>query len=178
MLRKLSRLNLIIVTVKREEIERRLRDRGLRVTQQRLAVMEFLLSTPHHPTADEVGSAVNRRVPTASRASVYNVLHSLQGAGLIEELILDNAVARYDANLEGHSHFLCRSCRGLEDVPTSLFAAAVPRYEVDGHRVESLTIILKGVCRSCALPQSGPAPSAPAARSRFGKQPSPVSEPR
>lgn len=148
----------------RDEIERRLRERGLRVTQQRLAVMEFLLSTPHHPTAEEVGSAVNRRVPTASRASIYNVLHSLQGAGLIEELILENAVARYDANLEGHFHFLCRSCRGLEDVPPKLLGAAVPLQEVEGHRVESLTIILKGLCRRCVGRQPVSSTQPPPAR--------------
>src|SRR5450756_3162607 len=95
----------------------RLRPFSLRVTQQRVAVFEYLLTTPRHPTAEEVGSAVNRAVPTASRASVYNVLHSLKESGLIEELVLDDAVASYDANLDRHHHFICRACATVEDVP-------------------------------------------------------------
>jgi len=67
------------------------------VTQQRVAVLEYLCATPTHPTAEEIGTAVNRAQPTTSRASVYNVLHSLKERGLIEELVFDDAVARYDA---------------------------------------------------------------------------------
>ncbi|MEO6326911.1 MAG: Fur family transcriptional regulator [Thermoanaerobaculia bacterium] len=140
-------------------IEARLRDRGLRVTRQRLAVMEYLLGTPDHPTADEVGRAVNARVPRASRASVYNVLQSLRRAGLIEELILEDAVVRYDANLEGHVHFVCRLCRGVEDIPRE--AALVPSpVSLDGGRlVESVTVTLKGLCAACAGPAGAGGPA-------------------
>src|SRR6185503_5992148 len=100
----------------RSDLARRLRDHGLRVTLPRLAVLEYLAASTSHPTADEVGSAVNRLVPTASRASVYNVLHSLSEAGLVEELVLDDAVARYDANLAPHHHFVCTRCRAVEDI--------------------------------------------------------------
>ena len=62
----------------------RLKEKGLRVTQQRVAVLEYLCATPTHPTAEEIGTAVNRAQPTTSRASVYNVLHSLKERGLIE----------------------------------------------------------------------------------------------
>jgi Fur family peroxide stress response transcriptional regulator len=142
-------------------IEARLRERGLRVTQQRLAVMEYLLATPDHPTAEEVGLAVNARVPTASRASVYNVLHSLKRAGLIEELILEDTVVRYDANLEGHVHFVCRLCRAVEDIPRNMVPPS-PAVSLDGGRlVESVTVTLKGLCARCA-----PAESASSTRAR------------
>ena len=71
----------------------RLKEKGLRVTQQRVAVLEYLSSTPTHPTAEEIGTAVNRAQPTTSRASVYNVLHSLKESGLIEELVFDESRA-------------------------------------------------------------------------------------
>ena len=131
-------------------IETRLRERGLRVTQQRLAVMEFLLSTPDHPTAEEVGLAVNSRASTASRASIYNVLHSLKRAGLIEELILEDAVVRYDANLEGHVHFVCRLCRTVEDIPQDAVPTTPPVLLDGGRCVESVTVTLKGLCARCA----------------------------
>ena len=127
----------------------RLRDKGLRVTQQRVAVLEFLLSTPQHPTADEVGAAVNRLVPTASRASVYNVLHSLKECGLIDELVLGDAVARYDANLDRHHHFICRACGMVEDVPFETFQEAPRPRLAAGHTVEDYTVTLRGVCPRC-----------------------------
>ena len=128
----------------------RLRDKGLRVTQQRVAVLEFLLATPRHPTAEEVGAAVNRLVPTASRASIYNVLHSLRECGLIDELVVGDAVARYDANLDRHHHFICRVCNAVEDVPFETFREAPRQRLADGHTIEDYTVTLRGVCPRCA----------------------------
>jgi Fur family transcriptional regulator, peroxide stress response regulator len=134
----------------KSQVSERLRECGLRVTQQRVAVLEFLLATPKHPTAEEVGAAVNRIVPTASRASVYNVLHSLKESGLIDELVLDDAVARYDANLDRHHHFICRACGTVEDVPFETFQEApLPRLAA-GHTVEDYTVTLRGTCPRCA----------------------------
>ena len=134
----------------RAVLSARLRDRGLRVTQQRVAVLEYLLATPRHPTAEEVGAAVNRLVPTASRASIYNVLHSLKESGLIDELVLGDAVSRYDANLGRHHHFICRACGAVEDVPFETFKEAPRPRLADGHTVEDYTVTLRGVCPGCA----------------------------
>jgi len=128
----------------------RLKEKGLRVTRQRVAVLEYLCSTPTHPTADEIGAAVNRARPTTSRASVYNVLNSLKESGLIEELVFDDAVARYDANLGPHHHFVCVSCGAVHDVPWD----ALPRVPTGrlptGHTVESVDVTLRGHCPACA----------------------------
>ena len=137
------------LTGTRVVLSARLREKGLRVTQQRVAVLEYLLSTPKHPTAEDVGAAVNRLVPTASRASVYNVLHSLKESGLIDELVLGDAVARYDANLDRHHHFICRACGAVEDVPFETFQEAPRPRLADGHTVEDYTVTLRGVCPGC-----------------------------
>ena len=131
----------------RAELSRRLKEHGLRVTLPRLAVLEHLASTKSHPTAEEVSAAVNRAVPTASRASVYNVLHSLAGAGLVEELVFDDAVTRYDANLAPHHHFVCASCGRVVDVDWK--AATALGESAEGHRVESASVTFRGVCRDC-----------------------------
>jgi Fe2+ or Zn2+ uptake regulation protein len=134
----------------RPALEERLRERGLRVTSQRLAVLEFLCSTPSHPTADEIGLAVNRTMPTASRASVYNVLHSLRDAGLVDELVFGDAVARFDANLDRHHHFVCRGCGKVGDVPWEALPVSPKRRLPDGSTVESCAVILKGLCAPCS----------------------------
>ena len=131
----------------RVELGKRLREHGLRVTLPRLAVLECLASSKSHPTAEEVEAAVNRLVPTASRASVYNVLHSLADAGLVEELVFDDAVTRYDANLEPHHHFVCTRCRRVLDVAWDADAPLGATRE--GHVVESVSVTFRGLCAAC-----------------------------
>lgn len=130
-------------------VETRLREKGLRVTLPRVAVLEFLASTPSHPTAEEVGAAVNRRDPAVSRASIYNVLHSLTEAGLIEEMVFDDAVVRYDANLSRHHHFVCKSCGKVEDVRWESFPITPKRSLPDGRRIESCAVVMRGLCATC-----------------------------
>lgn len=122
----------------------------MRVTLQRVAVLEVLSASARHPTAEEVGAAVNRLMPTASRASIYNVLHSLREAGLVEELVFDDAVARYDANLAPHHHFVCTSCRAVEDVAWAAYPEDRTGTTPDGHVIEAVTVTFRGLCPACA----------------------------
>ena len=134
----------------RTGLAERLKKKGLRVTQQRVAVLEYLCATPAHPTAEEIGAAVNRLQPTTSRASVYNVLNSLTQSGLIDELVFDDAVARYDANLGPHHHFLCTACGAVHDVPVDALPPLTKKRLPTGHTVESVDVTLRGRCPACA----------------------------
>lgn len=131
------------------EAEQELRRHGLRVTAPRLAVMEFLADSVDHPTADDVEQAVNRHGTRASRASVYNVLRSLRDAGLVRELVLDDAVCRYDANLSTHHHFVCRRCRRVEDVTAAELPSPAPPVRLEGRRVDTTSLVLHGLCGTC-----------------------------
>jgi len=129
--------------------ERRLKEKGLRVTQPRVAVLACLASSARHPTAEEVGTAVHRLLPTAARASIYNVLHSLKDAGLVSELVFDDALARYDANVDRHHHFVCAGCGTVEDVPWDALPPLPKRRLPDGQSVQSYAITLRGFCSRC-----------------------------
>ncbi len=131
------------------ELERALRDRGLRVTSPRLSVLAYLAATESHPTAEEVEEAVNRGGQVLSRASVYNVLHSLCEAGLVSEIVAGQTLTRYDANLGPHHHLVCRECGRLEDVPWELFSVPDRGELPDGRPVDALALTLHGLCRSC-----------------------------
>ena len=121
---------------------------GLRVTPQRMAVLEYLRSTHAHPTADQVRLAVNERMRSVSRASVYNVLHTLCAAGLVREVVAGDAVSRYDANRVLHDHFLCRACGKLEDIATTEAPPATPAGPA--RVIESAEILYRGLCPACA----------------------------
>jgi Fe2+ or Zn2+ uptake regulation protein len=129
--------------------EERLKEKGLRVTQPRVAVLSCLASSARHPTAEEVGAAVHRLVPSTARASIYNVLHSLKDAGLVAEFVFDDAVVRYDANVGRHHHFVCSGCGAVEDVPWDAFPPLPKRRLPGGQSVESYAVTLRGLCARC-----------------------------
>jgi Fur family peroxide stress response transcriptional regulator len=138
-----------LATDTRSQIEERVRAVGLKLTPQRFAVLDFLVRSREHPTADQISAALNRRFPRASRATIYNTLNALRDAGLVHEVYMDDAVARFDANLDQHHHFVCRVCDRLEDVPfEALGKLPTPRLE-RGHKVENYEIVMRGICAAC-----------------------------
>ena len=133
----------------RSRIEARVRAAGLKLTPQRFAVLDYLVSSLEHPTAEQIHSDLNRRFPRASRATIYNTLIALCDAGLVHEIYMDEAVARYDANVEPHHHFICRACGKLEDVPLSA-VGTLSRCDLQaGYRVENYEVVMRGVCATC-----------------------------
>ncbi len=132
----------------RAKIEARLRGAEMKMTAQRLAILEYLVRDKIHPTADQISTELNRHFPRASRATIYNTLHALRDASLVREIYINDAVARYDANLAPHYHFVCRACGKLEDV-APLAAGEMPQ-PAAGYTVEVYEIVLRGVCAACA----------------------------
>jgi Fur family peroxide stress response transcriptional regulator len=135
-----------------QEVIALIRTRGLKLTPQRLAIVEYLQQCTHHPTAEEVLAAVNARFPMASRATVYNTLNWLRENGHLME-IHEGGVMRFDPNLEPHHHFVCRQCGRVEDVESEL-VGPWPQCTLPGrHVIEGFDLTLRGLCASCA--QSG-----------------------
>jgi Fur family peroxide stress response transcriptional regulator len=133
-----------------ERLRSLLRERGLRVTEPRVAVLAYLASTDRHPTAEEVETAVNAEGQILSRASVYNVLHTLSRAGLVAGMGSKDGPARYDAHVAPHHHLLCSSCGRVEDVPWADFGIAERGVLPDGRSVRTLSLTLDGRCAACA----------------------------
>ncbi len=135
---------------RRHNVEARLREAELRLTPQRFAVLEYLTRAAGHPTADQIAAEINRRIPRASRATVYNALKALRDAGLVREVATEEALTRYESNVEPHHHFVCRTCGKIEDVPPEKLKAP-GRVELEGgHEVETIEIMLRGRCAACA----------------------------
>ncbi len=95
----------------------RLRNYGIQPTPQRIAVAEFVLSTPAHPTADEVWMHVRTRCPTLSRATVYNTLNLFAEKGLLKPQPLREGVVVFDPRVKPHHHFIDEDTGKVIDVP-------------------------------------------------------------
>ena len=85
--------------------------------------------------------------PTFSRTTVYNSLHALVQAGLVQELAMDTEERRYDADIALHGHFHCRRCGGIADF--SLDASVVQSLVPDGFSVQNQGIYFSGLCPAC-----------------------------
>lgn len=132
----------------------RLRAAGLRVTKQRLAVLDALQQDPH-TTAESVLSQVRTSLPEITVQSVYTVLNSLTAAGLLRRLDLAGQPARYETQVDevsdNHHHAVCTVCGRIEDVPCALgHAPCLVPSETHGMTIHVADVIYQGVCADCA----------------------------
>jgi len=93
-----------------------LKQHGLKVTIQRVAIMKYLMGTLSHPTADTIFNDLIRCNPSMSLATVYKTLDTLRNEGLILELNTGEDSNRYDGNVRPHSHFRCLRCNSIIDI--------------------------------------------------------------
>jgi Fur family ferric uptake transcriptional regulator len=128
----------------------RLRERGLNVTAQRLAVLRAVECCPHAP-AERVAEFVRAELGTVSRQAVYDALASLTDGGLIRRLQPAGAPALFDPRVgDGHHHAICRQCGAVADIEPSVGAAPVLSPTTDcGYAIEASEVLYWGLCPSC-----------------------------
>ena len=91
------------------------REKGLKVTSQRLAICTFILSRKDHPTAEQIYQELRNEYPTISLGTIYKTLHLLQELGLIQELGFTEGSTRYDPDMELHINMVCSKCGKISD---------------------------------------------------------------
>jgi len=94
------------------------REKGLKVTSQRLAICNFILSRKDHPTAEQIYQELRNEHPTISLGTIYKTLHLLQELGLIQELGFTEGSVRYDPDMELHINMVCSKCGKISDYKT------------------------------------------------------------
>jgi Fur family peroxide stress response transcriptional regulator len=132
-----------------QEVSQTLKDKGLRVTPQRFAVYANLLARGDHPTAEQILTDLNQDAPQSSQATVYSALQALRKVGLVREVLLEEGVSRYDANVRPHHHFRCRCCGAIEDIPWDLFQSIKLPDLRPGLRAERYEVTVEGLCDRC-----------------------------
>lgn len=133
------------------DIERMLRDAGLRVTRPRLAVFDAVRRHPHSDT-DTLISAARAEVPEVSHQAVYDTLHVLTEAGLVRRIQPQGSLARYEARVgDNHHHAVCRSCGAVEDVDCAVGEApCLEPSDAHGFQIETAEVVYWGLCPACA----------------------------
>ena len=94
------------------------REKGYKLTSQRLAICKFILSHKDHPTANQIYQALKEEYPTISLGTIYKTLHLLKELGLLQELGFNEGSIRYDPNMELHVNMVCSKCGKIYDYKT------------------------------------------------------------
>ena len=92
-----------------------LKNRGLKATPQRVAVLKEL-DKKTHPTMKEMYSSIKEEYPTISLATVYKNVNLLKEQGIVIEINMPNGKMRYDYLARPHIHLVCKNCGGIEDL--------------------------------------------------------------
>ena len=125
-----------------------LRDHGLQVTYQRLAIYSALLDSQHQST-EEIHQKVKTRFPMISLGTMYKTLEKFSEVGLVEKITLTE-VARYQTKTDSHGHLFCVKCQAIHDIddPTVQYQLSLP--EGHGFTVIGQDITIKGYCPKCS----------------------------
>nr|WP_323740421.1 peroxide-responsive transcriptional repressor PerR [Filobacillus milosensis] len=135
---------------KLQEALAQLKNSGVRITPQRHAVLEYLMQTMNHPTADDIYKALEGKFPNMSVATVYNNLRVFQEIGLVRELTYGDSSSRFDCNTSKHYHIICDDCGKIVDFhypsldEVEQLAEQVTGFDVSHHRME-----VYGKCEDC-----------------------------
>lgn len=127
-----------------------LRDRGLRVTAQRVAVLRAVSGEPH-VAADAVAARVRTEIGAISVQAVYDALGVLVDADLIRRIQPSGSPARFEARVgDNHHHIICRLCGRMADVDCAVGSAPclTPVYDV-GYQIDEAEVIYWGRCPEC-----------------------------
>jgi len=126
------------------------RDIGLKLTPQRIAILDYLDGNKQHPSAEDIYRAVLNRFPTMSFATVYTTLAVLKEKQAVLELTIDPEKKRYDPETGDHNHLICVGCKKIVDI-TADGIAECPGREEQGFRIISSHTEYYGFCPECRI---------------------------
>ena len=137
--------------MERQNLAAMLSAHGVRPTQQRIAVFDYLLTHHTHPSADTIYNALSREYPVFSRTTIYNSLNTLLEARLIRAVTITPEEQRFDGNTSDHGHFRCLSCGEIFDFEVD--PAVIRSFCPSGFREEQSNLFFTGRCPRCLPPR-------------------------
>ena len=132
-----------------------LRQHGVQVTAQRLAVLRAVTDLPHSTAAD-IGAAVRAEIGAISRQAVYDALGTLTEKGVLRRIQPAGSPARYENRVgDNHHHLICRTCGRMVDVDCAVgFAPCLSASDEAGYEIDEAEVIYWGRCPDCNHPPS------------------------
>ena len=128
----------------------RLRERGLRVTTARRAVLAALLDADGHLRAEDLAAVVQDRHPDIHLSTVYRALETFEEVGLVTHVHLGHGPSTYHLSDQLHHHAVCESCGAVIELPDDVLDAVATRVRAEfGFEVDARHFALAGRCSVC-----------------------------
>ncbi len=142
---------LVVATPTLEDILTRLRHAGGRLTEPRRAVIEALISSGDHPTADDLAAKVTLSHPKVHKSTVYRTLDALADLAIVDHVHLGHGRAVYHLTDDTDLHLLCEKCGTVKHISAdALDASRVAIANATGFVLEAGHFALPGRCAACA----------------------------
>ena len=138
-----------------EALRSRCRAQGMRLTVQKVAVLEALARMSGHPSAEEVYATVRATLPQIARATVFRVLDELARHGVLRRVYHDGRPVRYEANPRPHHHLHCVVCGRLEDIELPALDPVLASQPLTDFVCEGASAVFWGRCGRCVAGRPG-----------------------
>lgn len=126
-----------------------LRDEGFRITPQRMAIVDYLLKTEDHPSAEHIHKVIRKRYPMVSLSTVYKTLDLLKEKKLVNEMDVEGE-ARFDAHTDEHINLVCMNCGKIDDIDEdSLKYIQTKAARKSKYLILKSNFELSGYCNNC-----------------------------
>jgi len=136
-----------------QAIERKLisglREKGYKLTPQRLEIIMFLSKDISHPGAADIFKRTRKRLPQISLSTVYYTLDILKKEGLIRELEFHDRDNRYDITVSNHLNLICMHCGKIEDFEGELPVSSEAVKKKTGFEPVNMRFEYYGYCKEC-----------------------------
>jgi len=126
-----------------------LREKGLHVTHQRLAIFKALFNSTNHPTAEEIHQQIKKSFPMISLGTVYKNLEKLHEKGLVVRVRPFWDAARYEICGKPHHHMVCVKCQAVMDISNPVAESDLSLPEGHGFQILGHDVLVQGCCPGC-----------------------------
>jgi Fur family transcriptional regulator, peroxide stress response regulator len=134
----------------KESVARQLKAKGLKLTPQRLAIIEVLIEKhDFHPGTRFVYEEAKKRKKSLSLSTTYATLNELSRLGIIKTLQFDSMENRYEGNVEEHLNLVCEGCGKILDYKVPPVADQQEIAKRIGFSVRDTRLEYYGYCRDC-----------------------------
>jgi Fur family peroxide stress response transcriptional regulator len=134
--------------VSKADIRNKLSEKGLKITPQRISVLEAVYNLNNHPTADNIIEHIHKSHPNIATGTVYKVLDTLVENQLIKKVKTDADVMRYDGIVESHHHLYGSRCDLIEDYVDRELDELLLKYfkskKIAGFKIEEIVLQIRG----------------------------------
>ncbi|MDO5523176.1 MAG: Fur family transcriptional regulator [Bacteroidia bacterium] len=131
-----------------QDIQEVLKEKGLKVTPQRLGVLEAIYTLRNHPTAEQIIDFIHKKHPSIAIGTVYKTLDTFVKYGVVRKILTDGDAMRYDSILKHHHHIHSEDNNEIRDYVNEELDELLKQYfeknAIEGYEINSITLHISG----------------------------------